>query len=75
MSKPGEHKTVQARFLEYAEAVVWTFVSRENAEQRRGFDAEAPPADRARNRSFFFDVLLDAWHMNSSGKDWSEMAP
>jgi hypothetical protein len=40
--------------------VGWTFVSREEAEQRRGFDHEAPPADRAKNRSLFFDDLLDA---------------
>ena len=44
---------------------------REEAEQRRGFDApspegygstgpEVPPADRAKNRSLFFDDLLDA---------------
>ena len=57
---PGEHKTVQARILEYAEAIGWTIVSREEAEQRRGFDPEAPPADRAKNRSLFFDDLLDA---------------
>ena len=30
--KPGEHKTVQARIIEYAEAIGWTFVSREEAE-------------------------------------------
>jgi type I restriction enzyme R subunit len=35
-------------------------VSREEAEQQRGFDPEVPPADRAKNRSLFFDVLLDA---------------
>ena len=58
--KPGEHKTVQARILEYAEAVGWTVVSRDEAEQRRGFDPEVPPADRAKNRSLFFDDLLDA---------------
>ncbi len=58
--KPGEHKTVQARILEYAEAIGWTIVPREEAEQRRGFDPEASPADRARNRSLFFDDLLDA---------------
>ena len=58
--KPGEHKTVQARILEYAEAIGWTFVSREEAEQRRGFDPDVPPADRAKNRSLFFDDLLDA---------------
>jgi hypothetical protein len=46
--KPGEHKTVQARILEYAEAIGWNFVSREEAERRRGFDPDVPPADRAR---------------------------
>lgn len=60
MPAPGEHKTVQARILAYAEAIGWTIVSREEAEQRRGFDPEVPPSDRARNRSLFFDDLLDA---------------
>jgi type I restriction enzyme R subunit len=60
MPTPGEHKTVQARILEYAEDIGWAFVSREKAEQRRGFDRDAPPADRAKNRSLFFDDLLDA---------------
>ncbi|MBK5939983.1 type I restriction endonuclease subunit R [Halochromatium roseum] len=60
MPKPGEHKTVQARILDYAQAIGWTFVPREQAEQRRGFDPDAPPADRAKNRSLFFDDLLDA---------------
>jgi type I restriction enzyme R subunit len=59
MPTPGEHKTVQARILGYAEAIGWTFVSREEAEQRRGFDPDVPPADRAKNRSLFFDDLLD----------------
>ena len=36
MPTPGEHKTVQGRILEYAEAVGWTVVSREEAEQLRG---------------------------------------
>lgn len=60
MPTPGEHKTVQARILEYAEAIGWTLVSREEAERRRGFDPDAPSADRAKNRSLFFDDLLDA---------------
>ncbi len=60
MSKPGEHKTVQARILTYARDVGWTFVSRKEAEQRRGFDPTTPPNDRAKNRSLFFDDLLDA---------------
>ena len=60
MPTPAEHKTVQARILAYAEAVGWTIVSREEAEQRRGFDPDVPPADRAKGRSLFFDDLLDA---------------
>ncbi len=60
VSKPTEHKTVQARILDYAEAIGWTIVFREEAEQRRGFDPEVPPAERAKGRSLFFDDLLDA---------------
>ncbi|MCP5410104.1 MAG: HsdR family type I site-specific deoxyribonuclease [Chromatiaceae bacterium] len=60
MPTPSEHKTVQARILAYAEAIGWTFVSREEAEQRRGFDPDVPPKERARGRSLFFDDLLDA---------------
>jgi type I restriction enzyme R subunit len=70
MPTPREHKTVQARILPYAEAihlcqgyggqVGWTVVSREEAERRRGFDPKVLPADRGRNRSVFFDDLLDA---------------
>ena len=70
MPTPREHKTVQARILPYAEAihlcqgyggqVGWTMVPQEEAERRRGVDPEVPPADRARNRSIFFDDLLDA---------------
>ena len=37
MSKPSEHKTVQARILAYAQECGWTLVSREEAERRRGF--------------------------------------
>ncbi len=72
--KPGEHKTVQARILKYAQDVGWSFVSRPVAEERRvGF-----PYLRATHRqatrqfgqaagknarvplSLFFDDLLDA---------------
>ncbi len=60
MPTPGEHKTVQARILEYAGVSGWIFVSREEADLRRGFDPTVPPADRAKNRSLFFDDLLDA---------------
>jgi len=60
MSKPGEHKTVQARILAYSQEMGWVFVSREEAETRRGFNPELPRADQAKNRSLFFDDLLDA---------------
>lgn len=42
MPTSGEHKTVQARILEYAKAIGWTVVSREKAERRRGFDPPSP---------------------------------
>ena len=58
--KPGEHKTVQARILQYAKDIGWICVSREQAEQRRGFDPDVPSGDRAKNRTLFFDELLDA---------------
>lgn len=48
--KPGEHKTVQARILAYAEATGWTLVSRDEAKQRRGVDPDLPPTDHAKNR-------------------------
>ena len=60
MPTPTEHKTVQARILTYAEAIGWTIVPRKEAEHRRGFDPDAPPKERAKNRSLFFDDLLDA---------------
>ncbi len=60
MSVPGEHKTVQARILQYAQDVGWKVVSHEEAERRRGFNPNVPYADRAKARSLFFDALLDA---------------
>lgn len=59
MVKPGEHKTVQARILKYAQEVGWTFVTRTEAEKRRGFDSSAStPQAKARNASLFFGDLL-----------------
>ena len=70
MPTPGEHKTVQARILAYAEAIGWTIVSREEAEERRaGFPTrrvegrggqECPPSVARAPLSLFFDDLLDA---------------
>ncbi len=59
MPTPGEHKTVQARILKYAEEIGWTFVPREEAETRRGFDPAIPPKGRAKGSSLFFNDLLD----------------
>lgn len=60
MPKPTEHKTVQSRILKYAQDIGWTFVPREEAERRRGFDPDVPPKDRAKGTSLFFDDLLDS---------------
>jgi type I restriction enzyme R subunit len=59
MPTPGEHKTVQSRILAYAETIGWKIVSQEEAERRRGFDQVVPLSERAKNRTLFFDDLLD----------------
>lgn len=59
MPKPTEHKTVQARILAYAQEIGWTYITREEAEQRRGFDPGGiTTEDRARTASLFFEELL-----------------
>jgi type I restriction enzyme R subunit len=59
MPKPGEHKTVQTRILQYAQEIGWTYVSRAEAEKRRRFDADGITAeDRARPASPYFGDLL-----------------
>jgi type I restriction enzyme R subunit len=61
MTTPGEHKTVQARILQYAQQIGWTYVSRSEAERRRGFDPDATTNDeRARPASLYFGDLLHA---------------
>ena len=60
MPTPGEHKTVQARVLKYAEEIGWTVVPRNKAEACRGFDPDVPPKDRPKGASLFFDDLLDS---------------
>lgn len=65
MPTPSEDKTVQARILAYAEAIGWTFVSRDEAEKRRG-GIPAPLGGSGRGwktpapLSLVFDDLLDA---------------
>jgi type I restriction enzyme, R subunit len=59
MPKPGEHKTVQARIIAYVKELGWAYVSRAEAETRRGFDPDGTTAeDRARVASLFFGDLL-----------------
>jgi type I restriction enzyme R subunit len=65
MPTPSEHKTVQARILAYAQEIGWTFVPREEAEERRaGFPTRQYGEIAGRNAhaplSLFFDDLLDA---------------
>ena len=68
MPTSGEHKTVQARILAYAEAIGWTIVSREEAERRRapspegygGTSGNSSTAEQIKRFSLFFDDLLDA---------------
>ena len=61
MKRPTEHKTVQARILAYAQEIGWTYVSRAEAEVRRGFDPDGvTPEDRARTASLYFGDLLHA---------------
>jgi type I restriction enzyme, R subunit len=61
MLKPGEHKTVQARLLAYAQDMGWTYVRRAEAQARRGFDASKETAsEQAAEASPYFDDLLDA---------------
>jgi len=59
MPKPGEHKTVQSRILQYAQEIGWSLVSRNVAEARRNFDSSAGEvSEQARSASLFFDDLL-----------------
>ena len=59
MPAPTEHKTVQARIIAYAQQVGWTYVSRAEAERRRGFDSDGSTGEeRARTASPYFGDLL-----------------
>lgn len=59
MPVSGEHKTVQARILHYAQQIGWRYVSRTEAEARRGFDSDgSTPQDSARPASLYFGDLL-----------------
>jgi len=59
MPTPGEHKTVQSRILQYAQDIGWSYVPRDEAQRRRGFDPEgSTPQERARKAALFFSDVL-----------------
>lgn len=59
MPVPGEHKTVQARILEYAQDIGWTYVPRGEAERRRRFNPHAAnPSEAAKSATLYFNDLL-----------------
>ncbi len=59
MPKPGEHKTVQARILKYAQEIGWNYVSRNDAENQRKNDTlELSSSEKSRQASFYFVDLL-----------------
>ena len=61
MPRPTEHKTVQARIMKYAQEIGWTFVARDEAEKRRGFNLTGANQDEcSRSGSLYFDNLLFA---------------
>ncbi|MHB1310263.1 MAG: hypothetical protein ACYC23_24610 [Limisphaerales bacterium] len=70
MPTPGEHKTVQARILEYAEAIGWTMVSREEAERRRSIASGQKPESGSPKGSLFFDDRRDAKVRQSDHLQW-----
>ena len=54
MPKPGEHKTVQARILAYAQEVGWTFVPREEARKETlGLFTRLLPKSVGHEHSYF----------------------
>ncbi|MEH1916882.1 type I restriction endonuclease subunit R [Nostoc sp.] len=59
MPKPGEHKTVQNRIIIYAQEIGWKFVSRHEAETRRGFNNHSGKIqDKAAQASIYFNDIL-----------------
>jgi type I restriction enzyme R subunit len=59
MPRATEHKSVQARILRYAQEIDWSYVSRNEADGRRGFDSDsATAAESARTASLYFGDLM-----------------
>ena len=47
----GEHKTVQAYILRYAQEIGWTYVPRNEAEARRGFDPSGATSEERAHKA------------------------
>jgi len=60
MSASGEHKTVQARILKYAQEIGWTYVPREEAERRRRFLPHPNPLPEDGAREMMEQPLMTA---------------
>ena len=59
MPAPNEYKTVQSRIIKYAQEIGWTFISRIEAEKRRGFNNDSCNIqERCRTASLYFEDLL-----------------
>ena len=73
MSKPTEHKTVQARILAYAQEIGWTIVTREEAERRRGFEPQMAQmgTDEESQENHLRPSAKSADHRFSDGKGLS----
>ncbi len=73
MSKPGEHKTVQARILKYAQEIGWSFVSREEAERRRGLEPQMTQmgADEDPQQNHLRKSAKSAVKNSSDGRNFS----
>jgi hypothetical protein len=56
----GEHKTVQARILKYAQKIGWTYVPREEAERRRRFVPHPNPLPEYGAREMMEQQLMTA---------------
>ena len=73
MPTPGEHKTVQARILAYAQEIGWIPQSRDEADRRRGFNPQIA--------QIFTDSESTASHLRESAKsavknssDWKALS-
>jgi len=66
MPAPSEHKTVQARILAYAQEIGWRYVSRAEAEKRRGFD---PDGTTSEDRAMLYQLMTVQIRVHDLGLD------